>query len=92
MRGKLQPPIPAFACISRDIPDYPITGSDCACGRCNNLADLGLPAGDRLIIDNAAARQPDLFGVYLTFSQLPPEPSKWLWIEDRKMLFPGNFP
>lgn len=48
--------------------------------------------GDTLIIDNAGARQPDRFGVHPTFAQLPPDPSKWARVADRKLLFPGSIP
>lgn len=46
--------------------------------------------GDVLIIDNSGARQPDKFGLYPTFPLLPPDPSKWTRIDDRKVMFSGS--
>lgn len=71
---------------------FPIASSRITRERYELSAYAGAKPGDTLIIDNSAAREIDRFGVHPTFKQLPPDPSKWLWVKNREMLFPGSIP
>jgi hypothetical protein len=60
--------------------------------RYEHLAYAKAKPGDVLIVDNTSAAAVDRFGVQPTFPQLPPDPAKWLLLDETKQLFRGAVP